>query len=195
MDWPVTQAYIQAFAEAEKVPIRISRRINGFFGELYRMGASFPVEYEYNGSFKQCPLTPPQIESERLRAFSFHALTLDEKETLKQFGHRMKFPAKSAYLSRRWCSAYLKISVADSVIRNLEQIKADKKILLVSGERRGESVGRSGYNEMECHRTNATAKAHRLVHHWRAVIDYSLRDVWELIKRNNLTPHPCYTCG
>lgn len=71
----------------------------------------------------------------------------------------------------------------------------DKKILIVSGERRGESSGRSKYNEMEIHRSNATAKAHRLVHQWRAVIDYSERDVWEVIKRNQTTPHPCYSAG
>lgn len=41
-----------------------------------------------------------------------------------------------------------------------------------AGERRGESAGRSKYNEMEIHRTNAEAKAHRIVHQWRPVIDY-----------------------
>lgn len=41
---------------------------------------------------------------------------------------------------------------------NLEETKRDKKILIVSGERRGESAGRSKYNEMEIHRTNAEAK-------------------------------------
>lgn len=32
---------------------------------------------------------------------------------LAEFGYRMKFPMKSGDLSRRWCSAYLKIMVAD----------------------------------------------------------------------------------
>lgn len=107
----------------------------------------------------------------------------------------MKFPAKAGDLMRRWCSGYLKIDVAAATIRNLETISKDKKILIVSGERRGESSGRSKYNEMEIHRSNATAKAHRLVHQWRAVIDYSERDVWEVIKRNRTTPHPCYSAG
>lgn len=59
----------------------------------------------------------------------------------------------------------------------------------------GESSGRSRYNEMEIHRANATAKAHRLVHHWRAVIDHSERDIWEILRRHNVTPHPCYSIG
>lgn len=48
---------------------------------------------------------------------------------------------------------------------------------------------------MEIHRVNATARAHRLVHHWRAVIDHSERDVWEILRRHSITPHPCYACG
>lgn len=161
------------------------------------------------------------------------------EELLKQYGYRMKFPAKTGDLSRRWCSAYLKICVADTVVSNLdrlgeleelggkrhkfpakggthsgrwcsgnlkaavqdsvtanlEETKHDKKILIVSGERRGESAGRSKYNEMEIHRTNATAKAHRVVHQWRCCIDYSEKDVWELLKRHHINPHPCYRIG
>ena len=78
---------------------------------------------------------------------------------------------------------------------NLEETKRDKKILIVSGERRGESAGRSKYNEMEIHRTNAEAKAHRIVHQWRCCIDYSEKDVWELLKRHHINPHPCYRIG
>jgi 3'-phosphoadenosine 5'-phosphosulfate sulfotransferase (PAPS reductase)/FAD synthetase len=81
------------------------------------------------------------------------------------------------------------------VIYHLEKTRTDIKILVVSGERRGESVGRSKYNEMELHRKHAVSRARRTVHQWRAVIDYSLRDVWELLRRHNITPHPCYTCG
>ena len=67
--------------------------------------------------------------------------------------------------------------------------------MIVSGERRGESVGRSKYNEMEIHRANAEKKNHRLVHQWRPVIDYSERDVWEVLKRHCINPHPCYRAG
>ena len=117
------------------------------------------------------------------------------EEKLKEDGYRMKFPAKPGDLSRRWCSAYLKIMVAESVMWNLDKTKTNVKILVVSGERRGESTGRSKYNEMEIHKTNATAKAHRLVHQWRPVIDYSEKDVWEVLKRHKVNPHPCYRAG
>lgn len=73
----------------------------------------------------------------------------------------------------------------------------DKPIYgICSGERRGESTGRSKYNEMEIYfRANAEKKLKRTVHQWRPVIDYSEKDVWEVMKRNKVNPHPCYRAG
>ena len=274
MDWPVTQAYVRAFAQAMEIKLRTSWRVGGFFAELYRVGASLPIEYEDGAAVKTCRLSPAQQRSEELREEILRGI--DAHDELADFGYRMKFPAKSGDLARRWCSAYLKILVSDTVIRNLdelqgfgsvnkfpaksgiasgrwcspmlkrevadtvirnldelaglgslrhkfpaksspqqgrycsgtlkasvqdgitsnlEHIRQDVKILVVSGERRGESVGRAGYNEMEIHRTNATAKAHRLVHQWRNVINHSERDVWEITRRHRVNPHPCYPCG
>lgn len=237
MDWKCTQNYVKALADAEGVKLRVSYRVNGFFGELYRIGASEPIEWidPDTGEIKQCKLSSNYLKCRELK----EQATEEMEELLKQYGYRMKFPAKTGDLSRRWCSAYLKIcgadtvvsnidrlgeleelggkrhkfpakggthsgrwcsgnlkaAVQDSVTANLEETKHDKKILIVSGERRGESAGRSKYNEMEIHRTNATAKAHRIVHQWRCCIDYSEKDVWELLKRHHINPHPCYRIG
>lgn len=237
MDWKCTQNYVKSLADAEGVKLRVSYRVNGFFGELYRIGASEPIEWidPDTGEIKQCKLSSNYLKCRELK----EQATEEMEELLKQYGYRMKFPAKTGDLSRRWCSAYLKICVADTVVSNLdrlgeleelggkrhkfpakggthsgrwcsgnlkaavqdsvtanlEETKHDKKILIVSGERRGESAGRSKYNEMEIHRTNATAKAHRIVHQWRCCIDYSEKDVWELLKRHHINPHPCYRIG
>lgn len=237
MDWKCTQNYVKALADAEGVKLRVSYRVNGFFGELYRIGASEPIEWidPDTGEIRQCKLSSNYLKCKELK----EQATEEMEELLKQYGYRMKFPAKTGDLSRRWCSAYLKICVADTVVSNLdrlgeleelggkrhkfpakggthsgrwcsgnlkaavqdsvtanlEETKHDKKILIVSGERRGESAGRSKYNEMEIHRTNATAKAHRVVHQWRCCIDYSEKDVWELLKRHHINPHPCYRIG
>lgn len=237
MDWRCTQNYVKSFSEAEGVPLRLSWRVNGFFGELYRVGASEPVEWlePETGEIIQCKPSQNYLKCEELKKQSTHEM----EEELKKYGYRMKFPAKTGDLSRRWCSAYLKIMVADSVMSNLdslgkleqmggkrlkfpakggthqgrwcsgslkasvqdsvtsnlEKTKKDIKVLVVSGERRGESAGRSKYNEMEIHRTNAEKKAHRIVHQWRPVIDYSEKDVWEVLKRHKVNPHPCYRCG
>ena len=237
MDWRCTGAYVRAFADAEGIPLRVSWRVNGFFGELYRIGASEPIEWEDpdTGEVCQCKLSAKYLQCERIKKEALQNM----EEELKKLGYRMKFPAKSGDLSKRWCSAYLKIAVADSVVANLSQLgeleriggrrlkfpakggthqgrwcsgnlkasvqdsvtvnldktRADVKILIVSGERRGESSGRAQYNEMEIHRTHAEKVAHRIVHQWRPVIDYSEKDVWEVLKRHRVNPHPCYRAG
>lgn len=203
MDWRCTSGYIHAFSEAEQIPLRVSWRKNGFFGELYRIGASEPIEWKEpeTRAVIQCPLSKKYIECQKLK----ERAPADMEKQLEQFGYRMKFPMKTGNLSRRWCSAYLKIMVADTVLRNLHSLEhfgktggkpgKDTRLLIVSGERRGESAGRSKYNEMEVHRTNAAAKSRRIVHQWRPVIDYSEKDVWEVLKRHKVNPHPCYRAG
>jgi len=200
MDWRCTANYIRSFAEAEQIPLRVSWRKNGFFGELYRIGASELIEYvdPETGEIYQCPPSKKYMECQKLKV----AAISEMENKLAEFGYRMKFPMKSGELSRRWCSAYLKIMVADTVLRNMNSVAAnltktrmDIKLLIVSGERRGESVGRSKYNEIEIHRTNAVSKHHRTVHQWRPVIDYSEKDIWEVLKRHKVNPHPCYRAG
>lgn len=237
MDWRCTHNYVRSFAEAEGVPLRLSWRVNGFFGELYRIGSSEPVEWMEpdSGEIVQCRLSSKYLKCQNIK----QKATEDMEDELKALGYRMKFPMKTGDLSRRWCSAYLKIMVADTVMSNLDTLgeleqmggkrqkfpakggthqgrwcsgslkasvqdcvtsnldktKGNTKILIVSGERRGESAGRSKYNEMEIHRTNAEKKAHRIVHQWRPVIDYSEKDVWEVLKRHKVNPHPCYRAG
>lgn len=193
MDWRCTQNYMKALAEAEGIPLRLSWRVDGFFGELYRIGASRPIEWvePETGEILQAKQTAEQRECEKIRNSDCE----DKEEKLKQYGFRMKFPAKTGNLMTRWCSPYLKIDVAATVTRNLKKTKENCKVLVVSGERRGESKGRSKYNEMEKYRANAEAKANRIVHQWRAVIDYSEKDVWEVLKRNKVNPHPCYRAG
>ena len=218
MDWRCTENYVRALAEAEGVTLRVSWRKKGFFGELYRIGASEPVEWEEagTGAIRQCRISKSYALCEKIRQETGE----NQEEQLRAFGCRMKFPMKTGDLGKRWCSAYLKIMVADTVMINLDRLgeltgpgqeygraedipsihklgegKRESRILLVSGERRGESAGRSKYNEMETHRTNAEKRARRVVHQWRPVIDYSEKDVWEVLKRHRITPHPCYRAG
>lgn len=238
MDWPCTNSYVRAFAQAEDVTLRISYRVGGFFAEVYRVGAAQPVEWidPVTGEVMRCKLSPKQKACEDLREQLRRTGDKEVEKLIKEFGYRYKFPAKAADLRTRWCSSQLKISVADSVIAaldamdsvggsrllfpakgtthqgrwcsgtlkasvqdavtsNVGSMSENARILVVSGERRGESTGRSRYNELEKHRTNAEKKAHRTVHQWRAVIDWSEKDVWEIIKRHHINPHPCYRAG
>lgn len=194
MDWRCTQDYMRALANAEGIPLRLSWRKGGFFGELYRIGASKPIEWidPETGEIMSAKETPQQEACRKIMESDAE----DKEEQLKEYGCRMKFPAKSGNLMTRWCSPYLKIDVAATVLRNLETVKENSKVLICSGERRGESKGRSKYNEMEIYfRANAEKKLKRTVHQWRPVIDYSEKDVWEVLKRNRVNPHPCYRAG
>ena len=120
MDWKCTQNYVKALADAEGVKLRVSYRVNGFFGELYRIGASEPIEWidPDTGEIKQCKLSSNYLKCRELK----EQATEEMEELLKQYGYRMKFPAKTGDLSRRWCSAYLKICVADTVVSNLDRL-------------------------------------------------------------------------
>lgn len=234
MDWLPTQNYCRAVAKFLEIPLRVSWRIGGFWGEVYRLGASNPILYEDSGEISMCELSERQKRTLELKE---KLMTDEDVAELESYGKRGKFPAKSANLAQRWCSAYLKIMVGESVIRNvvsdelenigkrmkfpakgschsgrwcsgslkasvqsgvtanLEEIKQGIKLLVVSGERREESKGRSKYNEIEKHPTNAEKKARRTVHTWRAVIDWTEAEVWEIIKRWRIAPHPCYEAG
>lgn len=50
---------MKALADAEGVKLRVSYRVNGFFGELYRIGASEPIEWidPDTDEVKQCKLS------------------------------------------------------------------------------------------------------------------------------------------
>lgn len=73
MDWRCTQNYVRSFAEVEEVPLRISYRVNGFFGELYRIGASEPIEWidPETGEIMQCKLSHNYLQCQEL---NFHRM-------------------------------------------------------------------------------------------------------------------------
>ena len=115
MDWRCTQNYVRAFTSSEGVFLRTSWRVNGFYGELYRVGASEPVEWmePETEEIRQCRLSPNYLRCKDIKEKAAE----DMEEQLKPYGYRWRFPAKTGDLSRRWCSAYLKIMVADTVIK------------------------------------------------------------------------------
>jgi hypothetical protein len=168
MDWPCTRAYVQATAEALGIPVVFSWREGGFVREMLRDNSpTAPVAYERDGERISLPT---------------------KRETL---GARLKFPQVSPDLNVRWCSAYLKIDVMARVLANAPAYQG-KKVLVITGERRQESSARAKYAESEPHRTNTR---NRVVHQWRNVIDWSEEQVWDIIRRWNIRPHPAYQLG
>jgi len=105
---------------------------------------------------------------------------------------RKQFPQVSSNLSLRYCSSYLKIDVASIALANQERFN-DSKTLTVSGERAQESSPRRKLKIFERDRTDARRGAlkrhvdrYRLVHQWQE------QEVWEIIARWRVNPHPPY---
>lgn len=113
MDWPVTQAYVRAFSESEEVRLRISQRVNGFWGEVYRIGASYPIEYEDDdGSFVQCKSSEKQYRSDHLRGQIIEML-LGKADCCYE---------NSAELSRSWCARCEELLLQDIVTVEMDKL-------------------------------------------------------------------------
>lgn len=189
MDWPVTRDYCRKVADTFGMRYSESWREGGFRAEMLRENAlTLPVAF------------------------------IDEQGKRKEVGGvsgrpntRRKFPQVSKDLSVRWCSSSLKIDVGNAFIRHTPRFQVGKTLVL-SGERADESPGRKRYAECEMHVTGRSAvyetdtsgnkvrvghkrSALRHVDHWRPVHKWSEADVWEIIKRHGVMPHPAYFLG
>ncbi len=174
MDWPCTPAYCQAFAAAFGVRFFRSWRAGGFARELLREAAdTAPVCFE-------------QPDGTLGRAGGDSG----------KLGTRRRFPQVSANLQTRWCSSSLKIDVASAALRNQTRFLG-WRTLVVTGERAEESPGRATYAMVEPHRTDKrdSAKLRRHVDHYRPVLRWSEAEVWAILERWRINPHPAYRLG
>jgi 3'-phosphoadenosine 5'-phosphosulfate sulfotransferase (PAPS reductase)/FAD synthetase len=84
----------------------------------------------------------------------------------------------------------------DALVKTVDQTDAQAwlgfKILVVTGERGEESPARTKYDGAEPHRTDSKR---RLVHQWRPILDWKEEQVWDIIERWRVRPHPAYQLG
>lgn len=174
MDWPVTRSYVKAFAKSFGLRLFFSWKKGGFEGEMLRENQrTAPIVWERpDGSV---------VESGGDGG----------KEST-----RRKFPQVTADLSRRYCSAYLKIDVGARILTNDARFR-DGKTLVITGERAEESASRARYRSFEPHRTDRRSgkQVQRWVDHWRPVHAWSEAQVWEILKAYRVNPHPAYWLG
>jgi 3'-phosphoadenosine 5'-phosphosulfate sulfotransferase (PAPS reductase)/FAD synthetase len=166
-DWPCTESYCEAFAAAFGTRLLYQWKEGGFIGELTK----------YN-----TPTAPTTFQ------------LLDGREMTAggggKPGTRLAYPAMSADLRTRWCSAYLKIDVAKKVFTNDPRFEG-KRALIITGERRQESGNRSKYASAVDYSSTRT----RTVHQWRPILSWFEQDVWEIMQRYRVSPHPAYYLG
>lgn len=171
MDWPITESYCQAIADALDIPLLFSWKEGGFEREMLRSNtATAPIYFQ----------TPEG---------------LSKTGGLGPVGTRHKFPQVSANLAVRWCSAYLKIDVAAAALRNDRRFQ-NSRTLVITGERAEESPGRAKYATFEPHKADRRhGKLLRHIDHWRPVHQWPEEDVWAIIERHRINPHPAYWLG
>lgn len=172
MDWEVTEDYCRKFAHAFGVPIYFSWKDGGFEREMLRENTATAATY-----FEEPTEDGIKISSSGGKGPN---------------GTRLKFPQVSPDLSSRWCSAYLKIDVCITAIRNQKRFNGLKTVV-VSGERAEESAARAKYKEIEPDKSNITDK--RSVDRLRIIKTWSESMVWDIIRDYNVVVHPCYYMG
>lgn len=168
MDWPCTPAYCASVARALGVPMLNAWKERGFLGEVMRDDE---------------PTAPTSFETP-----SGEIVTVGGKGPK---GTRLKFPQVAASLSARWCSAYLKIDVGDKVFCNDPRF-AEGTFLVVTGERGEESPNRARYAQIQ---EDRAASKRRRIFQWRPVLRWTEREVWSIIERWKILPHPGYRLG
>lgn len=167
MDWPCTAGYVRAVAAHLGIALFASWREGGFAREMARADApTAPVTFETPTGLSQAGGHGPA-------------------------GTRGLFPQVSGDLRVRWCSPALKIDVLAAAIRNQRRFDAGRT-LVITGERAEESPSRARYAGLEPHRTSASTRS---IDHWRPVLTWSGREIWEAIAQSRIRPHPAYVLG
>jgi 3'-phosphoadenosine 5'-phosphosulfate sulfotransferase (PAPS reductase)/FAD synthetase len=171
-DWPVTDAYVRAFAEAFDLKLFFSWKQAGIKGEMYRENEMTKP------TFFETPEGLVKSGGDRGKATT-----------------RRMFPAVSASLSSRFCSSYVKIDVGSKAITGQTRF-CNSPTLFISGERAEESKNRATYLSFEPHRTDRRdGKLARHVDHYRPVLKWSESEVWAIMERWGVRAHPCYEIG
>ena len=222
MDWPMTRDYTESVGSALGVPVLYQWRGEGLYGEMARKGRRMhPVYFEspeHLGS-----QTPKGIETDRrIRAGEQPSRDFDvtvyrwDTQAGRLEGRR-GMPARSPNLQQRWCSDVVKIEPFNKALvydprldhRRLGRLP---RVLVITGERRLEGQkgqitikdprkkartmtlgGRAAYALLEPHSVHYPTR--RIIDHWRPVMNYSDKDVWDIIRRHKIRPHPIYELG
>lgn len=174
MDWPITRSYCAAFAKAFGLKLYFSWKKGGIEGEMLRSNErTAPVAWE----------TP-------------EGSVVESGGTGGKPGTRRRFPQVSADLRVRWCSSYVKIDVGARVLSTDARFRHGKT-LVITGERAQESASRARYKTFERYRADNRngARVQRWIDHWRPIHKWDDKEVWAILQRHNVNPHPAYHLG
>lgn len=173
-DWEVTPDYCRKLGDAFGIPVRFQYKEGGFLREMLRENAlTAPISFENeDGSLSTVGGTAGKPSTRR------------------------KFPQPSPDLRTRWCSAYLKIDVCATALRHDPRF-LDSRTLVLSGERGEESPQRARYAVLEPDKADLRngRKHFRHIDRFRPIRDWKEQQIWDLLEKYRVRPHPCYFLG
>jgi len=205
-DWPCTESYCLAVADALGVRLLFQWLHGGYEGELTKRNAAT-----------------------QKMSFEMPDGTVGQAGGGGDVTTRLEFPKVGSIDGGRWCSAYLKIDVAKKTYTNDPRF-AGARTLVISGERAEESSNRAKYPTVKRHGFSVTGVApdatddervaaqqeqarlarerpwpawnwntkqrqKRDITEWRPILDWREPHVWEIISRYSIRPHPAYGAG
>jgi len=172
-DWEVTPDYCRKLGEAFDIPVYFQWKEGGFTREMLREDSlTAPIYYELpDGTVGKTGGTHGKPSTRR------------------------RFPQSSPDLRVRWCSAYLKIDVCATALRHQKRFE-NTRTLVLSGERGEESPQRARYAMLEPDKADLRNGRHpRHIDRFRPLRDWKERQVWDLLEKYRVRPHPCYFMG
>ena len=96
------------------------------------------------------------------------------------------FPARGA----QWCTTALKIGPIDKYCRTFKG-----NVLVLIGERREESHERAKLEAWRPNKKDTLKDGTRTVIKHSPILDYTKKQVWDIINKNKIPVHPCYSWG
>jgi 3'-phosphoadenosine 5'-phosphosulfate sulfotransferase (PAPS reductase)/FAD synthetase len=215
-DWPVTEDYCRVICACLEIPLYFSWRVGGLMGEVLKGGDDDPLlkvwpadlaelkaseRDKYLRAWGKDPIPGKRITAPMILEMPDRRLIIaggigkkDPKTgELKKFARR-SFPVPGGILSGRWCSSVAKIDVGRSHLSNRADL-VGKRVLFITGERAEESPARAKYPGRELENALGPARLNRHVERWRPVLKWCEIDVWAIIARWSIRPHPAYQIG
>jgi len=209
-DWPSTEDYLVKVCNQLRIPLLFQWRTGGIMGGVFLRKGDPPmtVAWEDPGQNEVLPLresaAPPPgytVVCNSGKRWSKDVAGTGPGEPRKN--HRLKWPAIGAITQGRYCSSYVKIEPSNMALR--AQARFDgMRVLIVTGERAEESANRATYKTREfVHkaghgkkpRAAGRLKVERYVEGWRPVLHWCEIEVWGIMARHKITPHPAYSLG
>ena len=172
-DWEVTPDYCRKIGEAFAIPVYFQWKEGGFEREMLRENSlTAPICFELPDH------TVCQTGGEKGKPST-----------------RRKFPQPSPDLRTRWCSAALKIDVCATALRHQQRFQGIRTLVL-SGERGEESKQRASYAILEPDKADLrNGRNLRHIDRYRPIRDWKEQQVWDLLEKYRVRPHPCYFMG